>query len=211
MRVSSSLAIFCSFFFRFGPYGGPISSPFSQAGGELPSSPPCWSRKPLYFFTSGVLHRWQRDDKSVPTSVGATESPHGSSHTIRTGPGYSATTESAVRSVIPSTVACATSNRSKGSLWIGGRLSTATTWSLRIGKSVYPLSSSPRRSSRGSAWKSLRPSPRLIATSHTLAALNRSSFAELSINLLAVAESRFGFPAAHSRRWVSSRSFIFRS
>jgi len=54
-------------------------------------------------------------------------SPQGSFQTIRTGPGYCATTESPVRRVIPSTVAWATSRRSKGSLWIGGRLSMATT------------------------------------------------------------------------------------
>lgn len=57
-------------------------------------------------------------------------------HARRIGPGYSATTESAVRSVTPSTVAWATSRRSNGSLWMGGRLSIATTCSLRIGNSL---------------------------------------------------------------------------
>lgn len=43
---------------------------------------------------------------------------------MRTGPGYCATTKSTVRRVIPSTVACANSTRSNGSLWMRGRLST---------------------------------------------------------------------------------------
>lgn len=57
-------------------------------------------------------------------------------HTPRTGPGYCATNESAVSSVIPSTVACATSMRSKRSLWICGKLSMATACSLLTGNSL---------------------------------------------------------------------------
>ncbi len=48
-------------------------------------------------------------------------------YTMRIGPGYFATKESVVRSVTPSTVACATRTRSNGSLLIGGRPSIATT------------------------------------------------------------------------------------
>jgi hypothetical protein len=47
--------------------------------------------------------------------------------TVLIGPGYWDTKESMVRSVTPSTVACATKILSKGSLWIRGRLSMATT------------------------------------------------------------------------------------
>ena len=56
--------------------------------------------------------------------------------TCRTGPGYRATTASDVSSVIPSTVACATSIRSNGSLCMGGRPSIATACSLPIGSSL---------------------------------------------------------------------------
>src|SRR6266481_4068500 len=43
-----------------------------------------------------------------------------------------------------------------------------------IGNSLYPLSNKPRRSSRASTLKSSRPNPRLIATSHKLAALREA-------------------------------------
>src|SRR5258707_5236589 len=79
-----------------------------------------------------------------------------------------------------------------------------------IGNSLYPLSSRPRRSSRASTLKSSRPNPRLIATSHKLAALKRSSLSGLSIKVLACFESRWGSPAAQRRRCVSSRSFMRR-
>src|SRR5712671_4996797 len=77
-----------------------------------------------------------------------------------------------------------------------------------IGNSLYPLSKRPRRSSRASTLKSSRPNPRLIATSHKLAALKRSSLSGLSIKVRACFESRLGSPAAHRRRCVSSSSFM---
>jgi hypothetical protein len=55
--------------------------------------------------------------------------------TLRTGPGYWATIGSAVSSRMPSTADCATSMRSNGSLWIGGRLAIATACSLVIASS----------------------------------------------------------------------------
>ncbi len=61
--------------------------------------------------------------------------PDLASQTVRIGPGYCATRESVVKSVMPSTVACATRILSNGSLWNGGRLSAATTCSLRMGNS----------------------------------------------------------------------------
>jgi hypothetical protein len=55
--------------------------------------------------------------------------------TLRIGPGYWATIGSAVSSRMPSTADCATSMRSKGSLWIGGRLAIATACSPVIASS----------------------------------------------------------------------------
>src|ERR1017187_3889730 len=63
-----------------------------------------------------------------------------------------------------------------------------------IGNSLYPLSNRPRRSSRASTLKSFRSNPRLIATSHKLAALKRSSLSGLPIKVRARFESRWGPP-----------------
>ena len=70
---------------------------------------------------SASAHALRRVTTPRPTP----DAPH-APHTLRTGPGYCATRSSEVNSVIPSTRACATKRRSKGSLWIGGNPSIAT-------------------------------------------------------------------------------------
>ncbi len=74
----------------------------------------------------GIVKRWRR------LHCGKNER----GHTFCIGPGYCDTQGSAVSRVMPSTVACATRIRSKGSLWIGGRLSMATACSLLMGSSL---------------------------------------------------------------------------
>ena len=79
----------------------------------------------------------------------------------RTGPGYLATTSSAVSKRTSSVIAWATRTRSKGSLWIPGKWPTAMTCVLVMASSEYPFSTRPRLRIAGSTRKSLRPSPRL--------------------------------------------------
>ncbi len=55
------------------------------------------------------------------------------------------------KSVMPSTVACATRILSNGSLWSGGRLSVATTCSLTMGNSPYLF----QRENSNARWKKL--------------------------------------------------------
>jgi len=73
---------------------------------------------------------WRRPGASIILSQRARQY-----QTLRTGPGYWATIGSAVSSRMPSTDDCATSMRSKGSLWIDGRLAIATACSLVIASS----------------------------------------------------------------------------
>ncbi len=61
--------------------------------------------------------------------------PQSPYQTCFTGPKYLATCLSAVNNMIPSAMACATSKRSNGSLWIVGKVLTATTCLLRMGNS----------------------------------------------------------------------------
>src|SRR5882724_7598256 len=79
-----------------------------------------------------------------------------------------------------------------------------------IGNSLYPLSNSPRRSNRASTLKSSRPKPRLIATSHRLAALKKSSLSVLSIKVRACFERRLGSPAAQRRNRAIVSTLITR-
>jgi hypothetical protein len=111
---------------------------------------------------STVRRRSRRRRSAAPPSDPAAPGPRKMSqpgdrrgnYALLIGPGYCATSASAVSSTTPSTVACATSIRSNGSLCRGGRFRTATAWSPAIASSPYPFSRRPRRSTRASTRKS---------------------------------------------------------
>jgi len=86
---------------------------------------------------------------------------------------------------------------------LGGNDMIADDWQLAVTVVQQAAAQQPRIT-----LKSSRPNPRLIATSHKLAALKRSSLSGLSIKVRACFESRRGSPAAHRRRCVSSSSFM---
>jgi hypothetical protein len=91
------------------------------------------------------------------------------------GPGYWAISGSAVKRMIPSTIAWAIRRRSKGSLCIGGRDSTFRTCSLWIANSSQPWRMRNLWISRGSYGKSGFFRPRLIAISQSVQTLKRNS------------------------------------
>nr|WP_286194418.1 hypothetical protein [Synechococcus sp. CCY 0621] len=62
----------------------------------------------------------------------------------------------ALSSLRPSSRACTSSRRSKGSRWIQGRCCTASACSARTGSSRHPCPSRPRRRAAASTWKSAR-------------------------------------------------------
>src|SRR6185437_7893857 len=121
--------------------------------------------------------------------------------------GYLATALSAVMSVNPSLIACATSIRSNGSSCKCGSERTAIACSPAIGSSSYPFSTRRRRRREASTRKSLRPKPCLITISHKLATLKKSWLSGLAISVRSFGERRSGVPAAHNKTCVSSSSF----
>jgi len=61
----------------------------------------------------------------LPGTRGLFKSGKNKTHTLSTGSGYWVSIESVVSSKMPPVVACANRMRSKGSLWMGGKFSTA--------------------------------------------------------------------------------------
>src|SRR5581483_11081606 len=92
-------------------------------------------------------------------------------HIMRTGAGYFVSMTSLVSRTSGSSMAWATSMRSKGSRCTGGSLDTATVCTLRTASSLNAACGSEAWNSSTSILKSLRRKLALIDISHTLAAL----------------------------------------
>src|SRR5581483_6972533 len=112
---------------------------------------------------------------------------------------------SRVTSVSPSCAAWDARSRSKGSRWTGGRRSTPRAWTAVTGSSKNSFST--RSCVRLSGAASF-PSDRLMAISHTEAALTYTRFDSSRMASWAAGESDSGAESQRRSGWVSNRRCI---